>query len=152
MKPLASIAIACFALWLAAPTAWAAGDKAEGHKAESGSALDQFLGNYPQFYKLQPFHIPVIRDGEVVNQVNLIISIETFGQANKEKVMAARLRLQDAFLRDLNAVIAVRHGNGRPYIAQTIKTRLRRLARKIVGGDVVKDVLIESSFTMRPRT
>ena len=147
MKPLARMAIACFALWLAAPTAWAAGDE-----SESGGALDQFLGNYPQFYKLQPFYIPVIRDGEVVNQVNLIISIETFGQADKEKVMAARLRLQDAFLADLNGVVAVRHGNGRPYIAQTIKIRLRRLARKIVGGNVVKDVLIESSFTMRPRT
>ena len=146
MKPLARIAIACFALWLAAPTAWAAGDK-----AESRSALDQFLGNYPQFYKLQPFHIPVIRDGRVVNQVNLIISIETFGQADKEKVMAARLRLQNAFLRDLNGVVAVRHGDDRPYIAQTIKIRLTRLARKIIGGDVVKDVLIEASFTMRPK-
>ena len=147
MKPLARIAIACFALWLATPTAWAA-----GHKAGSGSAtIDRFLGNIPQFFKLQPFYIPVIRDGRVVNQVNLIISIETFGQANKEKVMAARLKLQNAFLRDLYGVIAVRHGNGRAYIAKTVKIRLTRLARKIIGGDVVKDVLIEASFTMRPR-
>ncbi len=146
MKPLARIAIACFALWLAAPTAWAA-----GHMAGRGTTLDRFLGNTPQFFKLQPFYIPVIRDGRVVNQVNLIISIETFGQANKEKVMAARFKLQNAFLRDLYGVIAVRHGNGRPYIAETVKIRLTRLARKIIGGDVVKDVLIEASFTMRPK-
>jgi hypothetical protein len=54
-------------------------------------------------------------------------------------------------LRDLYGVIAVRHGNGRAYIAETVKIRLRRLARKIIGGDVVKDVLIEASFTMRPK-
>ncbi|MEE8140533.1 MAG: hypothetical protein V3T66_06430, partial [Alphaproteobacteria bacterium] len=92
MNPLARIAIACFALWLAAPTAWAA-----GHKAGPGTTLDRFLGNTPQHFKLKPFYIPVIRGGRVVNQVNLIIIIETFGQADKDKVMAARFKLQNAF-------------------------------------------------------
>ena len=144
MKALARIAIACFALWLALPPALAA-----AKKAGPGNALDRFLGNQPQFFKLLPFNIPVIRDGKVVSQVSMIISIETFGQADKEKVMAARLKLQNAFLRDLYGIIAVRHGGGRPFVAESVKIRLTRLAKNIMGGDVVKDVLIESAYNMR---
>ena len=144
MKTLAKIAIACFALWLAAAPTLAA-----GQKAEAGGALDRFLGNQPQFFKLLPFNIPVIRDGRVVSQVSLIISIETFGQTDKEKVIAARLKLQNAFLRDLYGVIAIRHGDGRPFVAESVKIRLTRLAKNIMGGDVVKDVLIENAFNMR---
>ena len=144
MKVLARIAIACFALWLALPPALAAGEK-----AGPGNALDRFLGNQPQFFKLLPFNIPVIRDGRVVSQVSMIISIETFGQADKEKVMEARFKLQNAFLRDLYGIVATRHGSGRPFVAENVKIRLTRLAKKIIGGNVVKDVLIDSSFHMR---
>ena len=144
MKTLAKIALACFALWLATAPALAAGEK-----AGQGSALDRFLGNEPQFFKLLPFNIPVIRDGGVVNQISFVISIETFGLTDKDKVIAARLKLQNAFLRDLYGVMALRHGDGRPYIAESVKIRLTRLAKNIVGGDAVKDVLIESSFNMR---
>jgi hypothetical protein len=144
MKSLAKIAIACFSLWLAMAPALAAGEK-QG----LGGALDHFLGNQPQFFNLLPFNIPVIRDGRVVNQISMVISIETFGRLNKEKVMAARLQLQNAFLRDLYGIIAIRHGDGRPYVAKNVKIRLTRLAKNIVGGNVVKDVLIESSFNKR---
>ena len=144
MKTLARIALACFALWLATAPASAA-----GQKSGQGSTLDQFLGNQPQYFKLLPFNIPVIRDGGVVNQISFIISIETFGLTDKDKVIAARLQLQNAFLRDLYGVIALRHGDDRPYVAESVKIRLTRLAKNIVGGNAVKDVLIESSFNMR---
>jgi hypothetical protein len=144
MKTLARIALACFALWLFTVPALAAGEK-----AGQGSALDRFLGNQPQFFKLLPFNIPVIRNGGVVNQITFIISIETFGQTDKEKVIKARLKLQNAFLRDLYGVVALRHGDGRPYVAESVKIRLTRLAKNIVGGSAVKDVLIESSLKMR---
>jgi hypothetical protein len=143
MKTLARTALACFALWLAVAPASAA-----GQKAGEGSALDRFLGNQPQFFKLLPFNIPVIRNGAVVNQISFVISIETFGQTDKEKVIKARLKLQNAFLRDLYGVMALRHGDGRPYIAESVKIRLTRLAKNIVGGNAVKDVLIESSINM----
>ena len=144
MIPLARIAIAFFALWLATATAFAAGEN-----AGPGNVIDRFLGNQPQFFKLLPFNIPVIRDGRVVNQVSLIIQIETFGQADKEKVMAARHKLQNAFLRDLYGIIALRHGDGRPFVVESVKIRLTRLAKNIIGGNVIKDVLIESVVNIR---
>ncbi|MDH3241413.1 MAG: hypothetical protein OEO83_12180 [Alphaproteobacteria bacterium] len=122
---------------------------AAGGEAGSSSAIDRFLGNQPQFFRLLPFNIPVIQDGRVVNQVSLIVSIETFGLADKEKVMAARYKLQNAFLRDLYGVVAVHHGSGHPVIAESVKIRLKRLARDMLGGDVVKDVLIEAAINMR---
>ena len=122
---------------------------AAGKKSGHPSAIDRFLGNQPQFFRLLPFNIPVIHEGRVVNQVSLIVSIETFGLADKEKVMAARYKLQNAFLRDLYGVVAVHQGNGHPVLADSVKIRLKRLARNMLGHDVVKDVLIESAINMR---
>lgn len=144
MRTSKACLMAFLALILAMAPAFAAGGA-----GKSPSAIDRFLGNQPQFFKLLPFNIPVIRDGRVVNQVSFIISIETFGLADKEKVMAARYRLQDAFLKDLHGVVAIHHGNGRPVLADSIKIRLKRLARQMLGGDVVKDVLIESAVNTR---
>jgi hypothetical protein len=137
----------CFALAVAA---FATGPGlAAGGKEHGSSAIDRFLGNQPQFFRLLPFNIPVIHEGRVVNQVSLIVSIETFGLADKEKVMAARYKLQNAFLRDLYGVVAVHQGNGHPVLADSVKIRLKRLARNMLGGDVVKDVLIEAAVNMR---
>ncbi len=136
--------LALCALLLATAPALAAGEK-----SRSPSTIDRFLGNEPQFFKLLPFNIPVIRDGQVVNQVSLLVSIETFGLADKEKVMDARYKLQDAFLKDLHGVVAINQGEGRPLAVQTVKIRLMRLARRILGGDVVKNVLIESAINVR---
>lgn len=144
MRTLKPIALAVSALFLAATPALAS-----GKERHAPSAIDRFLGNEPQFFKLLPFNIPVIRDGRVVNQVSFIISIETFGLADKEKVMAARYRLQDAFLTDLHGIVAVSHGRGHPVVAESVKIRLKRLARKMLGEKVVKDVLIESAINMR---
>ena len=143
MNRWACMILSIFFLALAAAPAGAAGEK------RGASALDRFLGNQPQFFKLLPFNIPVIRDGRVVNQVSFIVSIETFGQANKEKIMAARYKLQNAFLQDLHGIVAIHHGNGRPMVARSVKIRLKRLAQQLLGGDVVKDVLIESAINMR---
>ncbi|MDX1482862.1 MAG: hypothetical protein R3229_00140 [Alphaproteobacteria bacterium] len=145
MKILAPIAMAVLALWLGAGGALAA----PGEKQGPGGALDRFLGNQPQFFKLLPFNIPVIRDGRVVNQISFIISIETFGQADKEKVMAARHQLQNVFLRDLYGIVAVRRDDGRSVPIESVKVRLLRLARELVPGDVVKDVLVESAVNIR---
>ena len=144
MRTLKAPIFALCVLMLGAVSAGAAGGG-----GKSPSAIDRFLGNQPQFFKLLPFNIPVIREGRVVNQVSFIISIETFGLADKEKVMAARYRLQDAFLTDLHGVVAISHGNGEPVVARSVKIRLKRLAQKMLGGNIVKDVLIESAVKTR---
>ncbi len=143
MKSLARITFAVFALWFATGGAVAA-----AQEPGTISGMDKFLGNHAQYFKLQPFHIPVIRNGRIGTQVSMNITIETFGLEDKDKVMALRRRLQDAFLRDLHGVIAVRHGNGRPYVAASVKIRLTRLANNIVGEGVVKAILIETSQHM----
>ena len=146
MKSLSRIASALLVLcWVASETAYGASEE----KPTSPGALDIFLGNHPQFFKLLPFNIPVIRDGNVISQVSMIISIETFGLDDKDKVIAARRKLQNAFIRDLYGVISVRHGTGRPFVAESVKFRLTRLAKNIVGQDVVKSVLIESVYNMQ---
>lgn len=145
--PMARFTFILFALAVAA---FASGPSlAAGEKSGGSSTIDRFLGNEPQFFRLLPFNIPVIHEGRVVNQVSLIVSIETFGLADKEKVMDARYKLQNAFLRDLYGVVAVHQGNGHPVLAESVKIRLKRLARNMLGGDVVKDVLIEAAINMR---
>lgn len=118
-------------------------------KHHTPGALDRFLGNQTQYFKLDPFNIPVIRDGRVVNEVSLLITVETHGIANKNKIIAARQKLQSAFLSDLHGVISISHGNGRPFDASTVKYRLMRRAQQILGPGIAKDILIESAFNRR---
>ena len=117
----------------------------------SPGALDRFLGNQAQYFKLDPFNIPVIRDGRVVNQVTLQITVETLGITDKNKVIAARQKLQSAFLTDLHGVISIRHGDGRPFDAASVKYRLMRRAEQVLGPGIAKNILIEHAFNRRVR-
>lgn len=142
---LIGILAAAFLMGSAAPSHGAA------EKRRTPDALDRFLGNQAQFFRLDPFNIPVIRDGRVVNQVSLQVTIETLGIADKNKVIAARYKLQSVFLRDLHGVISVRHGNGRPFDASSVKYRLMRRAEQILGPGIAKNILIEQAFNRRVR-
>lgn len=102
------------------------------------NALDHF--------QLLPFNISVIRDGRVTRIVTLVVTLETKGDTNKTKVMNERYRLQDAFLRDMQGLAPYQRPDTEGLDPQLLKTRLRIISDRLLGQDIVNNVLVQSIF------
>jgi hypothetical protein len=116
---------------------------AEEKPAKIPGLADQ---NSLEHFTLQPFNVPVIRNGRVERIVMLNLTLETKGDVNKSKVMAERYRLHDAFLRDIYGFISYRRPDGQTIDPQMVKTRLLLISDRILGRDVVENVLVQSIF------
>lgn len=77
------------------------------------------------------------------------MTLETRNIGNKEKILENRVRLQGAFLRDLQALASLDNGSGRAINAGTVKARLQRVADRVLGGGIITDILIDNVYTRR---
>ena len=120
---------------------------------ESGSNLtnalpDWFNRQSREYYTMPPFVVPVIQGNDVTRQVTFLVTLETMGSANRDKVMDKRPQLQDGFLRDLYGVIAVRPDT-EVYDSTVIKVRLRRVGERVLGEGIIDDILINVTYDRR---
>jgi hypothetical protein len=102
-----------------------------------------------EHFQLQPFNIPVIRDGRVERIFSVTVTLETKGDLNKTKIMAERHHLQDAFLRDMHSVASFRRSDGQVIDPRVIKTRLMLISDRILGEDIVESILLQGIFDRR---
>jgi hypothetical protein len=105
--------------------------------------------NTLEHFQLQPFNIPVIHGSRVERIITVVVPLETKGDLNKTKVMAERYHLHDAFLRDMHGVASFRRADGRTIDPQVVKTRLMLISDRILGDDIVENVLVHSIFDRR---
>jgi flagellar basal body-associated protein FliL len=127
--------------------AWSAKD--DGKK---GFGLENLFGEGDrEYYTLQPFTVPIVRDGRIARHVSLLVTLETRGLANKDKILEARKRLRDSFLRDLHGVMSIRRKDGRSFKTSVLKKRLMAVSKRVLGEDIVRDILIETAFERRFR-
>ncbi len=132
---------------LAPEPAWSA-----KHDGKKGFGLENLLGeDDAEYYTLQPFTVPVVRDGRIARHVSLLITLETSGLANKDKILEARKRLRDSFLRDLHGVMSIRRKDGRSFKTSVLKKRLMAASKRVLGEDIVRDILIEIALERRFR-
>lgn len=159
---LLSLALVLLAPWAAGPGGFvpaASASEGGGEKAEKTekpadkSAQDKlramFGGDLIQHLPLPLFSIPVIRDNEVTDQVNIAIVVETKSDVNRDKVIAGRYKLYDAFLRDLYGLLAIKRSDGQLFDQQVVKIRLARAGDKVLGPGVINNILV-SGISQRP--
>ena len=105
-----------------------------------------FGGELIQNLPLPLFSIPVIRNNEVTDQVNISIVPETKGDDNRDnnrdKVIAGRYKLYDAFLRNLYGLLSIKRVDGQLFYQQLVKIRLARVSEKILGPGLVNNILV----------
>ena len=127
--------------------AWSAKDD-----GKRGFKLENLLGaGDTEYYTLQPFVVSIVRDGRVARHVSLLITLETRGLANKDKILEARKRLQHSFFRDLHGVMSVRRKDGKSFKTSVLKKRLMAVSKRVLGEDIVRDILIEVALERRFR-
>jgi hypothetical protein len=132
---------------LAPGPAWSA-----KHDAKKGFGLGNLFGDEdPEVYTLRPFTVPIVRDGRIAKHVSVLITLETRGLANKNKILEARKRLQDSFFRDLHGVMSFRRKDGKSFKTSVLKKRLMAVSKRVLGDDIVRDILIKIALERRLR-
>lgn len=140
--PVLVVMLSCLGMTVSAQ----ASGKGVEDKVREG-ILGLFEDNQTRYFKMDPFNIPIIRDGQVVKEVSLIVTVETVGIVNQNKLIESRDRLQNAFLGDLHGVLSLQSDPNNPLNLRTMKTRLQRVADAVLGQGIATDVLVESAFT-----
>lgn len=95
------------------------------------------------FVELNPLIIPVINEHGVTQMVSLVIAVEVDSQEKADKVTKFSPRLTDAYLSDLYGAFSnYDPAKGALPIAY-LKQRLNKMSVKVLGDDVVADVLLQ---------
>lgn len=128
-----------FALLLALPVVplWAQED--DKAPAEGGV-------NTSPYVRFAQIVVPIIEGNKVTKQIGVTLTLELFDAKARQEVIARRPLLTDAFVKFLYAFFQQRIGAKTPLDEAVLKDRLRQTAAKVVGPDMVKEVLIQQLF------
>lgn len=104
-----------------------------------------------QFVELNPLMLPIISKHGGTQMVSLIVSVEVNSSDKADQVKKYSPRLTDAFLTDLYSAFGYQTAlNGGKIPLTYLKKRLNKISAKVLGDDVVDDVLLQ--FMQQRRT
>ncbi len=115
-------------------TTYLSGDDAEPILAADDS---------PGYIELKPITVPFVRDGKFAHYVVLVVHIEVANETAMSKVKAYMPKLRDAFVSELHALAAVRPASQKLINVARVKARLMAGTERVLGPDVVRDVLVQ---------
>jgi len=125
------------------------GPKPEGEEKAEEAPPPKPTGP-PLFVPIGPMIVPVIGEKPVAQNILLVVSLEVYGDATREMVRQQSPRLVDAFLTALYG--GIESGmvmDGQIINVGMVKDKLMKAAEKVLGPDVVHDVLIQA-VSQRP--
>jgi hypothetical protein len=104
----------------------------------------------PDFVDLAPIVLPVIERDRVTRQIGIMLTLELVdGLPEKSIDGEKRLRLMDAFVRELHLIYSARSTTDRIVDETVIKQRLLRTADGVLGKGVVHAILVRRLVEQR---
>lgn len=105
-----------------------------------------------EYYDLMPMNIPVMTDQGLVQQVSVSVSLECKA-GKREKIAAYKPKLMDAYLRELYGALGAGQAMIRNDVVdiEAVKLRLSDVTERVVGPDLVNEVLLQSVQQYKPR-
>jgi len=98
----------------------------------------------PTYMPLAPITISVVNESRIVGQVTIELTLALRNGQGQQDVTQALPRLTDAIIVELHALLGRRLMAEEGYPLPLIKERLMGVATRVVGADVVSDVLIKT--------
>ncbi len=92
---------------------------------------------------IKPFSIPMFQGERIAGNIQVQFELEV-PLGKEEEINSKMLRLEDAYLRDLYVFMPRLLRNAEKLDINKLKRRLMRITEKVVGPDIVEDVLIQS--------
>jgi len=104
----------------------------------------------PDFVDLEPIVLPVIERNRVTRQIGIMLTLELVdGQPAQAIDEEKRLRLMDAFVRELHLIYSARSTAERVVDENVLKQRLLRTADGVLGKGVVHAILVRRLVEQR---
>ena len=113
-------------------------DGEEGAKPRVSSELGYIV--------MEPFLAPIIEGRRISKYVAVGIILELHSEDNKRQVRDSMTPLRNAFIDDFVFQAQMNSGRSDSIHLHRIKSRFRTLADRIVGPDIVKEVLISHAL------
>ena len=102
-----------------------------------------FFDDEPRFVELDLLTAPFLRGGKFVQYVVLVVNLEVVNDAAVDEVRAVMPRLRDAFVSELHTLATMRNPEQKMLNIKRIKSRLLASAQKVMGGGIVRAVLVQ---------
>lgn len=105
-----------------------------------------------EYYDLMPLTVPVVTDKGLVQQVSVSVSLEC-AMGKRDKIAAYKPKLMDAYLRELYGALGAGQAMIRDDVVdvEAVKLRLSDVTQRVVGPDMVSDVLLQSVHQHKSR-
>ena len=108
------------------------------------------FGAKPYYLEMDPLLIPVFQDNELAGTIQIIYKMEVFGNENYKSVEKLRTKLGDALIKDFTYYIPRTLRKNQTLDVPLIKYRLKMVADKVLGKDVVSDAIVQGMTQMAP--
>lgn len=99
--------------------------------------------------RLDPLVVSIQRNGVVEKHVGFVIVLEVADSAAQAKVQDLIPKLNDAFVMDINALASLPHAADNGIDPDALKRRLAASCTRVLGPDVVKNIVFLRSFTRK---
>jgi hypothetical protein len=112
------------------------------HAVDREKGASELIPDAPVFFDIRPLMLPVIEGNRVRRQIGILLTLELVKGHVKQEAAEKEHELTDAFITELNRMYGWRAGANRVADERLIKERLHAAADRILGANVVRDVLI----------
>jgi flagellar basal body-associated protein FliL len=121
------------------------GKNSKSDKAEKGMISGGRFAGDPVYVRLQPILLPVINDKGAQQIVTMVIDIQVKDLDIADTIHNQMPRVQDTVLRALYSALSEDSSRNNPMVdIEVIKTRVFNSLDKMLGANVVDDILIQA--------
>ncbi len=124
-------------------------EQPEADSAEA--AAEESLIRATRVIRLDPIILPVIREGQVMLHVTVVVVIELVKAVPLEEMRVFSHPLRDTMLSELHGMYASRYVQERGYDLPIVRERLSQAAERVLGAGSVKGVMLKD-VNKRPFT
>ncbi len=103
----------------------------------------------PISVRLDPLVVSIQRNGVVEKHIGFVVVLEVANSAAQVKVQDLMPKLNDAFVTDINALASLPHAADTGIDPDQLKRRLSASCVRVLGPDVVKNIVFLRSFTRK---
>lgn len=98
-----------------------------------------------EFVQLDPLILPIVDKSGLSQVVSIVVALEVKDKYDAELVTSMQPKIKDAFIQEMYGVIHNPAGlhDGQVVKVGILKKRLGRIGQKVLGEDVVQDVLLQ---------
>jgi hypothetical protein len=104
-----------------------------------------------QYFRLDPFTIPVMSHTEVVRHLTFIVTLELRNESMRSRVLQRLPVLRHALNTALLHLVGVERSDGTLPPIAAVKSRMLDVTREVIGPETVRAILMESVYERRLR-